>query len=93
MGSDSDGRVVIDRRIPLTWALGLVGAVALQAVLMYVKQDNFTEKMSELTGEVKAMRASTSGMTERQIEHTMILRDHERRLNEMTGHFDGRPKK
>jgi hypothetical protein len=90
VGQDQDGRVVIDRRIPLPWMLGLVGAVALQAVLMYTKQENLTDKMAELTIEMKAVRASTSGMTERQIEHTMILRDHERRLNELVAHQDGR---
>jgi hypothetical protein len=90
VGHNLEGQVVIDRRIPLPWMLGLVGAVALQAVLMYTKLENNTEKMADLTIEMKAVRASTSGTSERMMEHTMILREHERRLSEIAAQIENR---
>lgn len=88
VGQDEYGRILVDRRIPLQWLLGILGVVALQAVLMYARQETQTEKISELTVEMKAMRVATSGMSERVLEHTMRLAEHDRRMSEMALHIE-----
>jgi hypothetical protein len=82
--------VHIDRKIPLWGILGVIGVIALQAVLMYVAQreqgiaiQQLISNNSTLTVEVKEMRRENQQSELKNMERDMLVRDFDRRLRAM----------
>lgn len=54
-GTDSEGRVRIDRVIPLPWVLGMLGAVVVQAVTMWTQGQTTTDTVRKIETRLDAL--------------------------------------
>lgn len=80
VGTDPSGRVRIDRVIPLTWVLGIVGAGIVNAASMYYGQQQLVTQVALLAGEVKELRIEVRALSSRDVEQGVRLAEHERRI-------------
>jgi hypothetical protein len=80
VGTDSNGRVRIDRVIPLTWVLGIVGAGIVNAAVAYSTQQQLIAQVGALAAEVKELRIEVRALSARGVEHGVRLAEHERRI-------------
>jgi len=92
VGTDSAGNVRIDRVIPLSWALGIIGGVLILAAQQYYGQQQLIEKVADMRTEYKAtaveIRAITNALSNastRDTEHSMLLQALERRVTQLEG--------
>lgn len=81
IGRDHEGRVKIDRVIPLPWLIGILGMVAANAAAVYYGQQQLVEKFSELKIDVRALAGTAAHLNGRDIEHTLRIQSIERRLD------------
>lgn len=75
-----DGPVTITRSIPLTWVLSVLAAVIGQAAVVYFTQQRQGELLQDMARELKAVSATVSASSSKDVEHDFRLSDHERRL-------------
>jgi hypothetical protein len=76
----SDPPVHITREIPLPWLIGTAAVLVVQAVTLYVGQQNQADAIRSLAADIKELRtaATTTGL--KAVEYGLRLDDHERRL-------------
>lgn len=80
IGHDSDGRVRIDRVLPLPWLLGIVGGIALQGVALYYGQQQQAESVREIKSELKAMATWQASVLVKDADQAADIRDLRRRV-------------
>lgn len=80
LGTDAAGRVRIDRVIPLTWVLGIVGAGIVNAAVAYSTQQQLIANVQVLATEVKELRIEVRALSARDVEQGVRLAEHERRI-------------
>jgi hypothetical protein len=78
IGTDSVGRVRIDRVIPLPWVMGIIAAGVMNAASMYYGQQQLITIVAELKGEVRAINSGMAAAQNRDTEHTLRLQALER---------------
>lgn len=81
-GVDSrSGAIRIDRVIPLHWVLGLIGAIALQAVLLWQGQQAQAKAIGDMASQVTTLATKVEAKNLKDIEHDLRLDEHARRIN------------
>lgn len=76
----NDPPVKITREIPLPWLIGIVVSLIVQAVMVWVGQQNQGDAIKALTVEVKELRQAAAAGGIKTVELDLTLKDHERRL-------------
>lgn len=76
----SDPPVHITREIPLPWLIGTSALLVVQAVTLYVGQQNQADAIRSLASDVKELRAAATTTGLKAVEYGLRLDDHERRL-------------
>lgn len=72
--------LTIMRAVPMTWLLGIVGAMLLWAASQFFGQQALAEKLTIMTAKFEALSASVNSGNAKVQEHEFKLADHERRL-------------
>lgn len=72
--------VHITREIPLPWLIGGAFAIVVQAVTLYLGQQQQAETLRQLAADVKEVRTRAESGGLKIIEYGLQLQDHERRL-------------
>lgn len=80
VGTDSSGRVRIDRVIPLHWVLGIILAGVLNAAATYYGQQQLVATVAELKTEVRATNDARAAMNNKLTEHSVELGAIKRRV-------------
>lgn len=83
VGHDSEGRVRIDRVIPLQWVLGMLGIVAVQAATLWFQVQAGTEAIKEMRVDLRAMTTWQSQALVKDAEVAGELRDLRRRVEQL----------
>jgi hypothetical protein len=78
--ADDPSRVHITREIPLPWLIGTAALLVVQAVTLYVGQQNQADAIRSLASDVKELRAAATTTGLKAVEYGLRLDDHERRL-------------
>ena len=79
-GQDSEGRVRIDRVIPLPWLLGGIAAIALQGVALYYGQQQTAEAVRKMEGRIEAMVTLQAAAQVADAERRAEVRELRRRI-------------
>lgn len=85
IGTDADGKVRIDRVIPLPWVMGVIGAGIVNAAAMYYGQQQLIEKVGDMRTEIRAISAAIAIGSNRDTEHSMMLQQLDRRITQLEG--------
>ncbi len=85
VGHDSQGRVRIDRVIPLPWALSLLGAVVMQAVVLWFQVQAATETVREMKLQLTSMLSAQALAREHAAEKSAELRELRHRIEALEG--------
>lgn len=87
IGADTEGRIRIDRVIPLPWLLGVVALMLLQAASVYRQalqldagQTQLRDLVIELKAEVRLLREASTAKDLKDTAHDVRLLEHERRI-------------
>lgn len=73
--------VTFDRRIPMTWALGSLGALSVLLGTMYVQGNQTASKVGEMAVDVKQIRDDVQRQNTKALEDNFTLRDLQRRVS------------
>lgn len=80
VGQTIDGRVRIDRVIPLTWVIGIVAAGVVNAASAYYTQQQLIAQVGGMATELRELRIEVRALTARDVEQGVRLAEHERRI-------------
>ena len=72
--------ITIDRKIPLPWLLGSLGALGLVLTGMFFQQRATSEKVSDVGSDVRQIRAEMQAQNKQSMEDNFMIRDIGRRL-------------
>lgn len=75
-----DPPVKITREVPLPWLIGGTVGLIVQAVTLWIGQQNQGQAIKDMLMEVRELRASAAAGGLKTVEHTLKLEDHERRI-------------
>ena len=83
VGHDAQGRVRIDRVLPLPWVLGSLGAVIVQAVAGYYQLQQATDQLREMRSRLDAVLSWQSLQQVSDAEHRAEIRELRRRVEQL----------
>ncbi len=83
VGQDAEGRVRIDRVLPLPWVLSMLAAIAVQAVVTWQQGQNTTETVRKIESRLDAMVTLQGAAQIADAELRAEVRELRRRLNAM----------
>lgn len=83
VGQDSDGRVRIDRVIPLQWVLSILGAVVLQGMAGYYQLQQATEQLREMRSRLESFASAQSLQAVHDAEQASEIRELRRRIESL----------
>lgn len=83
VGHDAEGRVRIDRVIPLQWVLGMLGAVVVQAMASYYQLQQATDQLREVRARLDGMIAWQGAAQISDAEHRSDIRELRRRIDQL----------
>lgn len=86
----SRSRWHLSRDVPVTWLVGGLLAVCAQAATVYFAQQQQSELLRDLAKDVKTIGIQLSGKDLKDVEHDILLKDHERRLTNLEQRKEGR---
>lgn len=83
VGQDAEGRVRIDRVLPLPWVLSMLAAIAVQAVVTWQQGQNTTETVRKIESRLDAMVTLQGAAQIANAELRAEVRELRRRLDAM----------
>jgi uncharacterized protein YlxW (UPF0749 family) len=83
VGQDAEGRVRIDRVLPLPWVLSMLAAIAVQAVVTWQQGQNTTETVRKIESRLDAMVTLQGAAQIADAELRAEVRELRRRLDAM----------
>jgi len=78
-----DPPLKVTREISPEWLIGGIVALIVNAVTVWVGQQNLAATVRDMTTEMKELRATALAGSQQAIKHDMRLDDHERRIGKI----------
>lgn len=83
VGHDSEGRVRIDRVIPLPWVMSILGVVLLQAATLWFQVQAGTEAIKEMRTDLRSMSTWQNQALVKDAQIDGMLNDLRRRIEQL----------